>query len=88
MIKHTPLAFIYFLSLLLINCRPKNKETETATSILSNYYKSKYVDKSVILNERDRLVLDTVVMRLTETNEPRAVIQYVVNDFKLKHGAK
>ena len=59
-----------------------------AQDILSNYYRNKYIDKAIILDEKHRIILDTVVSRLTEKKEPEAVIRYIVNDFKLKYSSK
>jgi len=38
-----------------------------------------------VLEEHHQIKLNSVVMRLTETHEPEEVIQYIVNDYKLKY---
>ena len=73
----------------MIQCVPKKTVKEPiAIEILSDYYKNKYIDKTIVLDEKHRMILDTVVMRLTETGEPEPVIQYIVNDFKIKYGKR
>ena len=75
---------------MFISCQQPSSFAEgpSADHMLSNYYKNKHIDKSLILREKHRIILDSVVIRLEETNEPEEVIQYIVNDYKLKHGIK
>lgn len=77
------------IATLLVGCsdkRGKELREETAKSIIAHYYKNKHIDKSIVLEEYHRIKLDSVVMRLTQTNESKEVIQFIVNDYKLKYG--
>ncbi|PWT78855.1 MAG: hypothetical protein C5B59_00940 [Bacteroidetes bacterium] len=60
----------------------------SAKEVIDNYYRNKSARNSLVLDEKYRLILDTVVITLETNNEPSAAIQYVVNDFKLKFGHK
>lgn len=80
--------FIVVSLIVISSCKQYSTKFPLATEILSSYYKTKFINQSIILEEKYRLVLDTVVLRLTETKEPEEVIQYIVNDYKLKYGVK
>lgn len=82
------LVYLFTISFFNQSCSKIENQSSSATEILSNYYKNKYIDKAIILDENHRMILDTIVVRLTETEEPQSVIQYIVNDYKLKYGTK
>ena len=79
------LIFLTIIMIVLPSCNCKCDEGETAESIIRNYYKNKQIG-SKSLSEEQRVLLDSVVLKLEETGEPRSVIQYVVNEYKLKYG--
>lgn len=76
---------------LFINCTSstnEKQEIDSAKIIIAKYYKNKYLNKSIVLEEKHRIVLDSIVLRLEETNEPKVIIQFIVNDYKIKYGIK
>ena len=71
------LIFLTIIMIVLPSCNCKCDEGETAESIIRNYYKNKQIG-SKSLSEEQRVLLDSVVLKLEETGEPRSVIQYII----------
>jgi len=75
---------IIFIGILVFSCMERGKPI--ARTIITNYYKTKNQAKVKILSEGNRIILDSVVIRLEESNEPTEVIQHIVNEFKMEYG--
>lgn len=79
-------VFILIIIIGIITFSCKEQEKPIARTIITNYYKTKNQAKDKILDEGNRIILDSVVIRLEESNEPTEVVQHIVNEFKMKYG--
>lgn len=78
---------VYLLVILfgiITSCEKQKKPV--ARVIITDYYQTKNQSKVKILSEANRIILDSVVVRLEESNEPTEVIQHIVNKFKVEYG--
>lgn len=70
------------------NKQPIGNNLPSSMEIISKYYETKKIDTTLKLPENLRDTLGQIVDVLDSKGEDSEMIQYIVNDFKLKYGTK